>query len=177
MSGRINYEEHFKFLLSCIRHSSAGKVDFGKVSTECDIVSKGAAAKRYERLMKAHGIHGSAETAGTASPETSPVKNTGTKKPKKRKIEDSEEVKEEKEVKEEVSTSRIDITSINKSSSMPQSGIHSKKEVHFESASEDNGLSKKRQKSQAGSKNRGKKPKIETDAEDGILHVVESTTA
>ncbi|KAE9371981.1 hypothetical protein N431DRAFT_535641 [Stipitochalara longipes BDJ] len=49
-------EEQFKFLISCIRYSNNGKVDFGQVAKECNIVSKGAAAKRYERMMRAHGI-------------------------------------------------------------------------------------------------------------------------
>ncbi|KAI9785461.1 MAG: hypothetical protein M1839_009202 [Geoglossum umbratile] len=49
-------EDQFKFLISCIRYSNNGRVDFGEVASECGIVSKGAAAKRYERMMKAHGI-------------------------------------------------------------------------------------------------------------------------
>ncbi|KAG4428784.1 hypothetical protein IFR05_015733 [Cadophora sp. M221] len=49
-------EEQFKFLISCIRYSNNGKVDFSQVAKECKIVSKGAAAKRYERMMRAHGI-------------------------------------------------------------------------------------------------------------------------
>ncbi|KAL8716817.1 MAG: hypothetical protein Q9225_005879 [Loekoesia sp. 1 TL-2023] len=49
-------DEQLKFLLSCIRHTVNGKIDFAEVASECSIVSKGAAAKRYERLMKAHGI-------------------------------------------------------------------------------------------------------------------------
>ncbi|KAK3997119.1 hypothetical protein QBC44DRAFT_209872, partial [Cladorrhinum sp. PSN332] len=68
----LDPEAQFKFLLSCIRHSSAGRViafpfsspkanhpqvDFNAVAEELDIVSKAAAAKRYERLLKAHGIN------------------------------------------------------------------------------------------------------------------------
>ncbi|KAK4241347.1 hypothetical protein C8A03DRAFT_30442, partial [Achaetomium macrosporum] len=49
-------EAQFKFLLCCVKHSSAGKVNFDAVASELDIVSKAAAAKRYERLLKAHGI-------------------------------------------------------------------------------------------------------------------------
>ncbi|KAK3304406.1 uncharacterized protein B0T15DRAFT_512560 [Chaetomium strumarium] len=49
-------EGQFKFLLCCVKHSSAGKVNFDAVATELDIVSKAAAAKRYERLLKAHNI-------------------------------------------------------------------------------------------------------------------------
>ncbi|KAL8975879.1 MAG: hypothetical protein Q9177_006967 [Variospora cf. flavescens] len=49
-------DEQVKFLMSCIRYSVSGKIDFEEVAKECSIVSKGAAAKRYERLMKAHNI-------------------------------------------------------------------------------------------------------------------------
>ncbi|KAJ5032840.1 uncharacterized protein L3040_009431 [Drepanopeziza brunnea f. sp. 'multigermtubi'] len=55
-------EEQFKFLISCIRYSNNGKVDFGQVAKECKIVSKGAAAKRYERMMRSHGIAPNAAT-------------------------------------------------------------------------------------------------------------------
>ncbi|KAI1852665.1 hypothetical protein JX266_002206 [Neoarthrinium moseri] len=63
----------FQFLIACIKHSTAGKVDFGEVAKQCDIVSKGAAAKRYERLMKAHGITSSPAGGSGGSPRT-PVK-------------------------------------------------------------------------------------------------------
>ncbi|KAK4155220.1 hypothetical protein C8A00DRAFT_13726 [Chaetomidium leptoderma] len=52
----IDTEAQFKFLLCCIKHSAAGKVNFDKVADELEIVSKAAAAKRYERLLKAHNI-------------------------------------------------------------------------------------------------------------------------
>ncbi|KAK8086425.1 hypothetical protein PG994_001399 [Apiospora phragmitis] len=51
-------ESQFRFLIACIKHSTNGKVDFEAVRKECDVVTKGAAAKRFERLMKAHGING-----------------------------------------------------------------------------------------------------------------------
>ncbi|CAD6575496.1 MAG: hypothetical protein ASARMPRED_007250 [Alectoria sarmentosa] len=77
-------EEQFKFLISCIRHSNNGKaslhlflthfcdadchqVDFDKVADECKIVTKGAAAKRYERMMKSNGIHQSQSGGSTVS--------------------------------------------------------------------------------------------------------------
>ncbi|KAH7413390.1 hypothetical protein BKA64DRAFT_741079 [Cadophora sp. MPI-SDFR-AT-0126] len=59
-------EEQFKFLISCIRYSNNGKVDFSQVAKECKIVSKGAAAKRYERMMRAHGIASNASTVKSA---------------------------------------------------------------------------------------------------------------
>ncbi|RHZ65670.1 uncharacterized protein CDV56_108118 [Aspergillus thermomutatus] len=40
------------------------QVDFNEVAKECNIVTKGAAAKRYERLIKAYN-----ETTTTAGPE------------------------------------------------------------------------------------------------------------
>ncbi|KFZ25052.1 hypothetical protein V502_00465 [Pseudogymnoascus sp. VKM F-4520 (FW-2644)] len=61
-------------------------VDFTEVAKECQVVSKGAAAKRYERMMRAHGIHpnGGPGRAPTArQPKTE--RNAGpspTKKPK-----------------------------------------------------------------------------------------------
>ncbi|PYH49939.1 uncharacterized protein BP01DRAFT_361958 [Aspergillus saccharolyticus JOP 1030-1] len=56
--ARITADDHVQFLLSCIRHATGGgKIDFTKVANECGIVSKGAAAKRYERLLKAHQIN------------------------------------------------------------------------------------------------------------------------
>ncbi|KAK7978151.1 hypothetical protein PG988_005641 [Apiospora saccharicola] len=54
----VDVEAQFRFLISCIKHSCNGKVDFEEVRKECDIKTKGAAAKRFERLMKAHGIVG-----------------------------------------------------------------------------------------------------------------------
>ncbi|KAI5918967.1 hypothetical protein F4810DRAFT_724968 [Camillea tinctor] len=71
----IDTESQFRFLISCIRNSSAGKVNFTEVANECDIVSKGAAAKRYERLMRAHGIQSSGAPGGTKK-ETGDSKDT-----------------------------------------------------------------------------------------------------
>ncbi|GAD97999.1 predicted protein [Paecilomyces variotii No. 5] len=74
--SRVNSDEQFQFLLSCIRYSSNGKVDFGEVAKECNIVSKGAAAKRYERMMKAHGINPNG--GGPCPPSASPGSKTNT---------------------------------------------------------------------------------------------------
>ncbi|KAI1403818.1 hypothetical protein F4819DRAFT_449842 [Hypoxylon fuscum] len=52
----LDVDSQFRFLLMCIKHSNAGKVNFEEVAKECEIVTKGAAAKRYERLLKAHNI-------------------------------------------------------------------------------------------------------------------------
>ncbi|PYI30648.1 hypothetical protein BP00DRAFT_457665 [Aspergillus indologenus CBS 114.80] len=54
---RLTADDQVQFLLSCIRNATGGgKIDFANVAKECDIVSKGAAAKRYERLLKANNI-------------------------------------------------------------------------------------------------------------------------
>ncbi|TGO09940.1 hypothetical protein BTUL_0149g00190 [Botrytis tulipae] len=92
-------EEQFKFLISCIRYSNNGKVDFGQVAKECKIVTKGAAAKRYERMMRSHGIApnaasikpapGSSSTPNSnASAPTSAPRGKSTGKKRKFSIED-----------------------------------------------------------------------------------------
>ncbi|KAF7936493.1 uncharacterized protein EAE97_007859 [Botrytis byssoidea] len=45
------------------------QVDFGQVAKECKIVTKGAAAKRYERMMRSHGI---APNAASIKPAPGP---------------------------------------------------------------------------------------------------------
>ncbi|KAF7539898.1 hypothetical protein G7054_g1758 [Neopestalotiopsis clavispora] len=84
----------FQFLITCIKNSNAGKVDFAAVAEQLDIVSKGAAAKRYERLMKAHGIGPNGIAGSSASPKKTAVKKEkGAGKPpaKKRKLEEVDE--------------------------------------------------------------------------------------
>ncbi|KAM3504567.1 hypothetical protein MY10362_003485 [Beauveria mimosiformis] len=51
-SPKIEPPQNIRFLISCIRHSNGGKVDFEAVAKELGIVTKAAAAKRYERLVK-----------------------------------------------------------------------------------------------------------------------------
>ncbi|ROW12886.1 hypothetical protein VPNG_04723 [Cytospora leucostoma] len=77
----LDTEAQFKFLICCIKYTNAGKVDFGEVAKELEIVSKGAAAKRYERLMKAHGITGNGNGNGNGgSPAPSGSSNPSTPK-------------------------------------------------------------------------------------------------
>ncbi|KAI9647210.1 hypothetical protein NHQ30_003593 [Ciborinia camelliae] len=71
-------EEQFKFLISCIRYSNNGKVDFGQVAKECKIVTKGAAAKRYERMMRSHGIAPNAASIKPAPGSSSASSSTPT---------------------------------------------------------------------------------------------------
>ncbi|KAF3918845.1 hypothetical protein ABW20_dc0101844 [Dactylellina cionopaga] len=49
-------EGQFMFLISCIKYSKNGKPDFELVAQDRGIVSKGAAAKRFSRMMKTYGI-------------------------------------------------------------------------------------------------------------------------
>ncbi|KAI9760845.1 MAG: hypothetical protein M1835_000100 [Candelina submexicana] len=81
-------EEQFKFLISCIRYSNNGKVDFGEVARECGIVTKGAAAKRYERMMKAHGILPGGPPVSATSVSSTPKSSTKSTPSKKRKTKD-----------------------------------------------------------------------------------------
>ncbi|KAK2047541.1 hypothetical protein LZ31DRAFT_629185 [Colletotrichum somersetense] len=86
-------EGSVKFLVNCIKYSQGGKVDFQAVADDCNIVSKAAAAKRFERLLKSHGLKASELSKGgtvsgasspahsVASPKT-PAKGTGKATPK-----------------------------------------------------------------------------------------------
>ncbi|KAK2805119.1 hypothetical protein FQN50_006364 [Emmonsiellopsis sp. PD_5] len=70
--SRVSAEEQFSFLISCVKHSNNGKVDFTEVAKDCNIVTKGAAAKRYERMMKANGIN---PNGGSPIPYTTDTDN------------------------------------------------------------------------------------------------------
>ncbi|KAH8878832.1 hypothetical protein GQ53DRAFT_613459, partial [Thozetella sp. PMI_491] len=104
----MDTESQFKFLISCIKHSTAGKVNFSAVANELQIVSKAAAAKRYERLMKSHGVNPSGgNSATTADPDLTKGKGKAAPSPKtpkavktpkgakKRKIDDNQDDDEE----------------------------------------------------------------------------------
>ncbi|RDW88090.1 hypothetical protein BP6252_00122 [Coleophoma cylindrospora] len=84
-------EDQFKFLISCIRYSNNGKVDFSQVAKECQIVSKGAAAKRYERMMRTHGIPSTTVTTKPASGRSRKNQPGDSPAPKKRKGEELSE--------------------------------------------------------------------------------------
>ncbi|KAL8778063.1 MAG: hypothetical protein Q9213_007582 [Squamulea squamosa] len=55
-AGTVAVGDQVKFLISCIHHGVNGKIDWGEVAKECSIVTKAAAAKRYERLLKANDV-------------------------------------------------------------------------------------------------------------------------
>ncbi|KAF4582076.1 hypothetical protein GQ602_006700 [Ophiocordyceps camponoti-floridani] len=92
--------EQVKFLVCCIKHTNAGRPDFDAVAKELNIVSKAAAGKRYERLIKAYGVTAK-RTTGTddgkdveSTPQPSPVKRSSRRNKlpvtKKRKLADVE---------------------------------------------------------------------------------------
>ncbi|KAI2625544.1 hypothetical protein GGS21DRAFT_493588 [Xylaria nigripes] len=89
MPGGPDTDSQFRFLIACIRHSTSGRVDFEEVRKECGIVTKGAAAKRYERLMKAHNI-GTGTLGGGVKKEATELdeekKPKPRRAPKKRKL-------------------------------------------------------------------------------------------
>ncbi|EJT72012.1 hypothetical protein GGTG_11260 [Gaeumannomyces tritici R3-111a-1] len=73
-----------QFLVTCIKHCTApGRVDFAAVAAELSIPSKAAAAKRYERLLKAHNAWptgGLAASAGGDGPASTPATPKGKAK-------------------------------------------------------------------------------------------------
>ncbi|KAI4237623.1 MAG: hypothetical protein LQ352_007933 [Teloschistes flavicans] len=105
MSSSSN-DELVKFLISCIRHGVNGKIDFDAVAKECDIVSKGAAAKRYERLLKAHNII----PAAALNPRDASVASVKRSKPATPKEKDPKEVKATAEKKRKEIEGRIRFT-------------------------------------------------------------------
>ncbi|PON20528.1 hypothetical protein TGAM01_v210630 [Trichoderma gamsii] len=71
--------EQVRFLVSCIGHTTNGRPDFTLVAEELGIVTKAAAQKRYERMLKANGVNSSKPTAaksdaGDDKAPTTPVK-------------------------------------------------------------------------------------------------------
>ncbi|KAG7417097.1 hypothetical protein DER46DRAFT_569432 [Fusarium sp. MPI-SDFR-AT-0072] len=73
--------DQVKFLVSCIGHTSNGRPDFQAVADELSIVSKAAAQKRYERMLKAHGISRPGALAngnGTDSAPSTPKRKAKT---------------------------------------------------------------------------------------------------
>ncbi|PTB67504.1 hypothetical protein BBK36DRAFT_1196904 [Trichoderma citrinoviride] len=73
--------EQVRFLVSCIGHTTNGRPDFTLVAQELGIVTKAAAQKRYERMLKANGVSASSKASSKASadddvttPASTPVK-------------------------------------------------------------------------------------------------------
>ncbi|PHH65172.1 hypothetical protein CDD81_3303 [Ophiocordyceps australis] len=75
MVKKIESSDQVDFLVACIKHSNNGKPDFGAVAEELNIVSKAAAQKRYERMLKAHQVakmEASKADDGGLEPEDAP---------------------------------------------------------------------------------------------------------
>ncbi|KAL7963604.1 hypothetical protein V8C34DRAFT_300108 [Trichoderma compactum] len=75
--------EQVRFLVSCIGHTTNGRPDFTLVAEELGIVSKAAAQKRYERMLKANGVNASKPAAKFSAddeniPISTPVKRKTT---------------------------------------------------------------------------------------------------
>ncbi|OAA43783.1 hypothetical protein NOR_04358 [Metarhizium rileyi] len=72
--------EQVRFLVTCIGNTSNGRPDFAAVAEELGIVSKAAAQKRYERMLKANGVSAvrppakGGEEGAIPTPQTTPVK-------------------------------------------------------------------------------------------------------
>ncbi|KAH7015284.1 hypothetical protein EDB80DRAFT_679220 [Ilyonectria destructans] len=69
--------DQVKFLVSCIGHTNNGRPDFQAVADNLGIVSKAAAQKRYERMLKAHGIKAGGRTNTAAKEESTNGSSNG----------------------------------------------------------------------------------------------------
>ncbi|GAB7347888.1 hypothetical protein MBLNU459_g5413t1 [Dothideomycetes sp. NU459] len=109
-------EDQVKFLVACFRNANPkpGKIDWNAVAAECGIITSGAAAKRWERLLKANGIAPSSITGArngdsASNPQTpqkeqpakgpSSLAKTPAKASKKRKAVDSDDEEHGQSVK------------------------------------------------------------------------------
>ncbi|KAK5660844.1 hypothetical protein OQA88_12215 [Cercophora sp. LCS_1] len=106
----IPVEEQLQFLLSCVRHSDNGRPNFDAVAKELNIVTKAAAAKRYERMVKATNVARNPTNGPPAAPAGKATKakaaaSTGRKRktPAVVNISDSDDEEEIKaEIKDEI---------------------------------------------------------------------------
>ncbi|CEJ80476.1 hypothetical protein VHEMI00655 [[Torrubiella] hemipterigena] len=80
--SKADAADHIRFLVACIKSTGAGRPDFDQVAEQLGIVTRGAAQKRYERLIKAHGLG-----PASAKPEKSEAteEDEANQTPKKRK--------------------------------------------------------------------------------------------
>ncbi|KAF1981310.1 hypothetical protein K402DRAFT_458157 [Aulographum hederae CBS 113979] len=87
----LDVNDKLEFLICCIQNTKDGKPDWTVVAQQCNIVSKEAAAKRYERMVKAVNVPKAKEDSNSgdnkaASPSkkaaakpSSPIKKTPAK--------------------------------------------------------------------------------------------------
>ncbi|KAK0386489.1 hypothetical protein NLU13_6324 [Sarocladium strictum] len=83
-------EQQIRFLVTCIGHTANGRPNFQSVADELGIVSKAAAHKRYERLLKQYSITSKPAFANNgaeekSSPKSSPPKRKANGQTKARK--------------------------------------------------------------------------------------------
>ncbi|KAH7154990.1 hypothetical protein B0J13DRAFT_672100 [Dactylonectria estremocensis] len=77
--------DQVKFLVACIGHTTNGRPDFQAVADDLSIVSKAAAQKRYERMLKSHGIKPGKANAAAKEESTNGNTNGEKASPSKRK--------------------------------------------------------------------------------------------
>ncbi|KYK55767.1 hypothetical protein DCS_07731 [Drechmeria coniospora] len=83
--SKENNSEQVRFLVTCIKHTNQGRPNFELVAEELDIVTKAAAQKRYERLLKAHGVTATSQKATAKAIENEQDAITPLSTPAKRK--------------------------------------------------------------------------------------------
>ncbi|KAJ8071511.1 hypothetical protein OCU04_001830 [Sclerotinia nivalis] len=97
------------------KNTKIAQVDFGRVAKECNIVTKGAAAKRYERMMRSHGIAPNAasikpapSSSSSSSAPTSASRNKASSSKKRKFSAEEENIDDEEETSNRVvSKSRL----------------------------------------------------------------------
>ncbi|KAJ9628609.1 hypothetical protein H2203_002510 [Taxawa tesnikishii (nom. ined.)] len=103
----LTAEDKVALLIACIKYSEGGKINWARVAEECGITTPGAAAKRYERILKAAGVtpsavranNGGAKSAGAVDENdedgSAPTPKKGKAAPKKgnkkRKVEEDDD--------------------------------------------------------------------------------------
>ncbi|PFH60027.1 hypothetical protein XA68_11548 [Ophiocordyceps unilateralis] len=130
--SKTDTNEQVNFLVSCIRNATGGKPDFSAVAEELGIVSKAAAHKRYERLLKAYGVSGQKSATSKAkdhdeasvTPQQTPVKRSTRRKlpsSRKRKADDVDSDSEQVEKKETGAKKRVKVEDNSELSDPPAS--------------------------------------------------------
>ncbi|KAF2094002.1 hypothetical protein NA57DRAFT_61210 [Rhizodiscina lignyota] len=118
--------ENVKLLIACMKHANNGNIDWLAVAEECAIngndgsPSKGAANKRYSRLLKAHGIDPASMTnkAAAGSVTSSPGGKTTPKRGRAKKVKaediDDDESPENGEVEQETPSKKRKVSKLKK---------------------------------------------------------------
>ncbi|KAH7157059.1 hypothetical protein EDB81DRAFT_757452 [Dactylonectria macrodidyma] len=77
--------DQVKFLVTCIGHTTNGRPDFQAVADDLSIVSKAAAQKRYERMLKSYNIKPGKANGAVKEESTNGTNNGEKASPTKRK--------------------------------------------------------------------------------------------